>query len=87
MSVPVEVYVTNYCPYCTRAKGLLDKRGIAYETIDVTHDDAKRQWLVETTGRRTVPQIFIGGKSVGGSDDIHDLDRAGELMKLVGMAE
>lgn len=85
MSVPVEVYVTNYCPYCTRAKGLLDKRGIPYETIDVTHDDEKRKWLVEVTGRRTVPQIFIGGKSVGGSDDIHDLDRAGELMKMVGM--
>jgi len=85
MSVPVEVYVTNYCPYCTRAKGLLDKRGIPYETIDVSNDDAKRKWLVDVTGRRTVPQIFIGGKPVGGSDDIHDLDRAGELMKMVGM--
>lgn len=85
MSVPVEVYVTNYCPYCTRAKALLDKRGIPYETIDVSGDDAKRKWLADVTGRRTVPQIFIDGKPVGGSDDIHDLDRAGELMKMVGM--
>lgn len=84
MSVPVQVYVTGYCPYCVRAKGLLDKRQIPYETIDVSGDAAKRQWLVGATGRSTVPQIFIGGKAIGGCDDLHDLDRAGELMKLVG---
>lgn len=86
MSVPVQVYVTSYCPYCVRAKSLLDRRQIPYETIDVTGDDEKRAWLVQASGRRTVPQIFIDGKPVGGSDDLHDLDRAGELMKLVGMA-
>ncbi len=86
MSVPVQVYVTGYCPYCTRAKSLLDRRGIPYETIDVSGDDAKRRWLAEVTGQRTVPQIFIDGKSVGGCDDLHDLDRAGELMQRVGKA-
>lgn len=84
MSVPVEIYVTNYCPYCTRAKALLERRGIAHTTFDVTGDDAKRKWLVERTGQRTVPQIFIDGKPVGGCDDLHDLDRSGELAKLVG---
>jgi glutaredoxin 3 len=86
MSVPVQVYVTTYCPYCVRAKSLLDKRGIPYETIDVGGDDAKRQWLVDVTGRRTVPQIFIDGKAIGGCDDLYDLDRAGELMSMVKMA-
>jgi glutaredoxin 3 len=80
----VQMYVTNYCPYCTTAKALLDKRGVKYEVIDVTNDHDKRAWLVQATGgKRTVPQIFIGGKPVGGSDDIHALDRAGELMPLV----
>lgn len=86
MSVPVQVYVTTYCPYCIRAKALLDKRLIPYESIDVGGDDEKRKWLLDVTGRRTVPQIFIDGKAIGGCDDLHDLDRAGELMKLVKMA-
>ena len=86
MSVPVEVYVTATCPYCIRAKALLDKRGIPYEAIDVSGDPEKRKWLKEKTGRTSVPQIFIAGKGVGGCDDLHDLDRAGELMKLVGQA-
>jgi glutaredoxin 3 len=79
--VPVQVYVTNYCPYCSTAKALLNKRGIAFEVIDVTNDADKRDWLVKTTGRRTVPQIFIGGEPVGGSDDIHALDAKGELLR------
>lgn len=83
MSAAVEVYVTNYCPYCVRVKSLLDKRGIAYDVIDVTHDDDKRAWLVKTTGQRTVPQVFIHGQSVGGSDDVHALDARGELLPRV----
>jgi glutaredoxin 3 len=80
----VQMYVTTYCPYCSTAKALLDKRGVKYEVIDVTNDHDKRAWLVQATGgKRTVPQIFIGGKPVGGSDDIHALDKAGELMPLV----
>lgn len=72
----VQVYTTDYCPYCTRAKALLDKRGIAYEEIDVTDDPQKRDWLVKTTGRRTVPQIFIHGQSVGGCGQGEDRSRA-----------
>ncbi len=77
----VLVYTTDYCPYCDRAKALLDKRGIAYEEIDVTHDPEKRAWLVQTTRRRTVPQIFIKGEPIGGSDELHALDRSGELAR------
>lgn len=79
----VKVYITDYCPYCTRAKMLLKRKGVAFEEIDVTGDDAQRQWLVKTTGQRTVPQIFIGGRSVGGCDDLYALDRRGELDKLL----
>lgn len=77
----VVVYSTDYCPYCDRAKALLKKRDIAFEEIDVTNDPDKRAWLVKTTGRRTVPQIFIKGEAIGGSDELHALDRAGELAK------
>ena len=82
----VQVYVTDYCPYCTRAKALLDKRGIPYELIDVSNDEAKRAWLVKATGRRTVPQIFIHGEPVGGSDELHELDRKGDLQKKLAAA-
>ena len=77
----VQVYTTSYCPYCDRAKALLKKRGIAYEEIDVTDDDEKREWLVKTTKRRTVPQIFIKGEAIGGSDELHALDRSGDLAR------
>lgn len=83
MALPVKVYVTTYCAYCVRAKDLLKKRGIAYEEIDVTKDDDKRDWLVKVTGRRTVPQIFIGDEPIGGSDDLYALDREGKLMAKV----
>jgi len=62
---------------------LLKKRKIAFTEIDVTGDHDKRRWLVETTGQRTVPQIFIDGKPIGGSDELALLDRRGELIKLV----
>jgi glutaredoxin 3 len=81
---PVEMYVTKSCTYCVSAKALLDKRGVKYQVIDVTEDAGKRSWLVQATGgKRTVPQIFIGGKSVGGFDDIHALDRDGKLMPMI----
>ncbi|HEY1958622.1 MAG TPA: glutaredoxin 3 [Polyangiaceae bacterium] len=82
----VQVYTTDYCPYCNRAKALLEKRGIPFEEIDVTTDHDKRAWLVKTTGRRTVPQIFIKGEPVGGSDELHALDRSGELAKKLGLS-
>jgi glutaredoxin 3 len=83
MAVPVKVYTTTYCPYCTRAKMLLNKRNIPFEEIDVTRDDALREWLVKASGQRTVPQIFIGEESIGGSDDLVALDKAGRLMAKV----
>lgn len=82
----VKVYVTDYCPYCTRAKGLLKRKGVPFTEVDVSDDPEARAWLVSATGMRTVPQIFIDGKPVGGSDDLHALDRAGELDKLLGRA-
>jgi glutaredoxin 3 len=84
MPAPVKVYTTTYCAYCTRAKMLLNKRNIPYEEVDVTRDHDARAWLVEVTGgRRTVPQIFIGDEPIGGSDELHALDRRGELLKKV----
>ncbi len=79
MPAEVTIYTTRVCPYCVAAKRLLGQRGVAYKEVDVTGDDAKRTWLVETTGRRTVPQIFIGAEAVGGFDDLSALDRSGEL--------
>jgi glutaredoxin 3 len=80
---PIVVYSTSYCPYCIRAKMLLKRRGYAFTEIDVTNDRDKRAWLVEQTGMRTVPQIFIGDESVGGFDDIAELDRRGQLEPMV----
>jgi glutaredoxin 3 len=78
---PVRVYSTMVCPYCVRAKMLLKDRKIPYEEIDVTGDHDKRMWLVQATGRRTVPQIFIGEESIGGVDELRALDLSGELSK------
>ena len=76
----VEIYTTPTCPYCHAAKRLLDKKRVAYTEIDVSRDPALRMAMTERAGgRRSVPQIFIGGVSVGGSDDIHALDHAGKL--------
>jgi glutaredoxin 3 len=78
---PVRMYSTQFCPYCIRAKQLLKARNIPFQEIDVSGDFEARQWLVKATGRRTVPQIFIGDEPIGGSDDLHALDRSGELGK------
>jgi glutaredoxin 3 len=85
MAADVTVYVTQTCPYCVAAKRLLTKRGAHFVEVDVSGDDEKRAWLAQTTGRRTVPQIFIGGDPIGGYDDLAALDRAGKLTeKLAG---
>jgi len=75
----VKVYTKKNCPYCVRAKSLLDRKGLEYEEIDAGTDDALRSWLSETTGQRTVPQIFVGDRSLGGFTDIDALDRQGRL--------
>lgn len=80
----VEVYSTDYCPYCTKAKTLLEMKGVAYEEIDVTGDDAARDALVKKAeGRKTVPQIFINDKPIGGFDDLNALNSSGELETLL----
>lgn len=80
MTASVEVYVTQICPYCVRAKALLTRKGVAFTEIDVSHDDEARMALVKKAdGRRTVPQIFINGVGIGGSDELHALDAAGKL--------
>lgn len=75
----VIIYTTLVCPYCVRAKHLLQKKGVPYQEVDVSHDHAARMDLVQRTGRRTVPQIFINGESIGGCDELYALERAGEL--------
>ncbi len=76
----VEVYTTNYCPYCVRAKQLLDVKDVTYSEIDVTSDDAARMALVQKSGgRKTVPQIFINDVAIGGYDDLRLLEEQGKL--------
>ena len=76
----VEIYTKMMCPYCTRAKRLLGDKGVAFEEFDITMGGPRRaEMLARANGRSTVPQIFIGGAHVGGSDDLAALDRAGGL--------
>jgi glutaredoxin 3 len=82
----VTIYVTAWCPYCVRARALLDRKKVPYTAVDVDGDSAKRAWLAQATGQRTVPQTFIDGRPVGGCDDLHALDRRGELDRLLGLA-
>lgn len=80
----VEIYTTAFCPYCDRAKALLSRKGIAFEEIDApTGSQARREAIARSGGRTSVPQIFIGGRAVGGSDDMAALDRAGKLDALL----
>ncbi len=80
----VEIYTTKTCPYCDRAKKLLTKKGVTYHEIDVSDNPDVRQAMTDrANGRRTVPQIFIGDVSVGGCDDLHDLDAKGALDTLL----
>lgn len=84
MTAPVVMYSTAVCPYCQRAEQLLAARGVAaIEKVRIDLDPARRDEMIERTGRRTVPQIFIGGTHVGGFDDLAALDRAGGLAPLL----
>lgn len=83
----VKMYTTAVCPYCIRAKQLLKNRGVAQiEEIRIDQDPTARQQMMELTGRRTVPQIFIGSTHVGGCDDLIALDGQGGLLPLLGTA-
>jgi glutaredoxin 3 len=84
MTAPdIVIYVTGWCPYCSRARALLSKKGLAFREIDVDEDPKLRQEMTARSGRRTVPQIFIGERHVGGCDDLVALDARGELDQLV----
>lgn len=83
----VQVYTTAYCPFCTRAKALLKSKGVEFEEIDVTYDPELREKMVELSGgRRTVPEIFINGKIIGGYDELRALENKGQLDALLGAA-
>lgn len=79
----VTIYSTEWCPYCVAAKRFLTGKGVPWQEIDLTEDDAGRAALVERTGRRTVPQIYVGDDHVGGYDDLRALDSKGGLMPLL----
>jgi glutaredoxin 3 len=83
MPAQVKIYTRDYCGYCTAALRLLDEKGVAYEHVNATGDQKTRTWLVQATGRSTVPQIFIDDKPIGGYDDLNALNRRGELDKLL----
>ena len=82
----VELYTTMFCPYCSRARSLLQRKGVSFDDIDVMMDDDRRAEMVKRAGgRRTVPQIFIDGRYIGGSDELAALDRDGKLDPLLGI--
>lgn len=79
----VTMYTTTWCPYCVRAKALLDKKGVAVQQINIEEVDGARDEMVAKSGRMTVPQIFIGDHHVGGCDDLYALESQGELDALL----
>lgn len=83
MSAPVTIYTTPWCGYCARAKALLTRKGVAFTEIDVEARRELREEMIARSGRRTVPQVFIGDRHVGGSDELAALDAAGELDHLL----
>ena len=82
----VVVYTTNYCPYCFGAKALLRSKKVEFEEVDVTDELDRRAEMELLSGRRTVPQIFIDGRPIGGYDDARQLDMMGELDRLLGIS-
>jgi glutaredoxin 3 len=79
----VTVYVSDWCPYCERAKGLLSQKNVAFNELNVEDEPKFREEMMARSKRRTVPQIFIGDKHIGGCDDLFELDRSGELDRLI----
>lgn len=81
--VPVTIYTTRYCPYCIRAKQLLDRKGVGFKEIAVDGQPVLRHEMEERSGRYTVPQIWIGAQHIGGCDELYELERRGELNSLL----
>jgi glutaredoxin 3 len=83
----IEIYTKQLCPYCTRAKSLLGRKGVSFEEIDISMGGPKRTEMIERAGgRTTVPQVFIDGSHIGGSDDLAALDRSGKLDPMIAGA-
>ena len=83
MQPKIVMYTTAWCPYCARARNLLSAKGVAFEEIDVDAAAGAREEMMARSGRHTVPQIFIGERHIGGSDDLYELDATGELDALL----
>ena len=79
----VTLYVTDWCPYCQRAKNLLAQKNVVFSEKNVDDQPEFREEMIARSGRRTVPQIFIGDRHIGGCDDLFALDRSGELDRLI----
>ena len=79
----VTLYVSDWCPYCQRARGLLAEKSVEFSEVNVDDDAKLREEMIARSNRRTVPQIFIGDMHVGGCDDLFELDRSGELDRLI----
>ena len=84
----VELYTTMFCPYCSRARALLERKGVAFAEIDIAEAPVRRNEMIRRAGGRTsVPQIFINGEHIGGCDEMMALDRAGKLDPKLGIAK
>ena len=77
------IYSKEVCPYCVRAKALLQKKGVAFEEIKITDDKTKQEMIEKSGGRMSVPQIFINEKHIGGCDDLYALDKSGKLDEIL----
>ncbi len=86
MAATITIYTTPWCGYCARAKALLARKGVAFTEIDVEARRELREEMIARSGRRTVPQVFIGDRHIGGSDDLAALEAAGELDRLLAQA-
>ena len=82
-SEPVVMYATSWCPYCARARALLASKGVAFQEIDIEAQPDEREAMIRRSGRSTVPQIFIGERHIGGSDELQELESAGGLDPLL----
>lgn len=80
----VTIYTKDHCPYCVRLKRLLDRKGVAYVEVNAEHRPELREWLVGVTGMKTVPQLFVGDRPLGGCTDVEELERRGELDEVLG---
>lgn len=83
----ITIYSSQYCPFCFRAKAIFQQKSVAFEEINVDMDSALKKEMMQKSGQRTVPQIWIGERHIGGCDDLMAIQRSGELDQLLGLSE